>query len=98
MRIKNHYAWICAIWIISVLLDTVNCVVKFVEGEIIIGFIFLILAVAFAFVSGILLQKAIAIYQHNKVCEFLEDIHEFLKEQNEPFEEFNNENRQKEID
>jgi hypothetical protein len=92
MKIKNHYAKLCFVWIFTTLIDSLACVVNFVEGNLWRGFIFLILSISFSFVSGILLNKAIAIYRHNKVCDFLKDIHEFLREQTEektePFEEF----------
>jgi hypothetical protein len=94
MKLKNYYAWLLPFWIITTLLDSISCVVNFVEGEIGIAFIFLILSVAFSFVSGILLQKAIFIHQHNKEVDWLKGIIEELKEnavsQIEPFEEFNN--------
>lgn len=94
MKIKNHYAWICPIWIISTILDSITCVVNFVDGRFGFGFIFLILSVSFAFVSGMLLNKAMVIYNHNKTCDWLHDIAiELAKEEIEkikPFEEFDN--------
>lgn len=81
-------------WIISTICDSVICVVNFVEGKIAVGFIFLILSVAFSFVSGILLNKAITIYAHNKEVEWLKEIVEELRQeaikQIQPFEEFEN--------
>jgi hypothetical protein len=89
MKLKNHYAWLCPIWIISTICESLACVVNFVEGNLAVGFIFLVLAVSFAFVSGILLNKAIAIYWHNKEVDWLHDIVEELREEKEkPFEEF----------
>ena len=92
MKIKNTYSKLCPIWIISTLLNMITAITKFVDGKISLGFIFFIVACGFAFVSGILLEKAIQIYQHNKACDFLEDIHEFLREKSmeqiEPFDEF----------
>ena len=92
MKIKNTYSKLCPIWIISTLLNMITAITKFVDGKISLGFIFFIVACGFAFVSGILLDKAIQIYHHNKACAFLEDIHDFLREQAieqiEPFEGF----------
>lgn len=92
MKIKNIYAWLSALWIVSTLTNSLACIVNFVDGSLWRGFIFLILSVAFSFISGALLNKAIMIYNHNKACDFLEEIHEFLREQSieqiEPFDEF----------
>lgn len=94
MKLKNYYAWLCPFWIIACICDSLACVVSFVDGKIIFGFIFLILSVGFAFVSGILLQKAIFIYQHNKEVDWLREIVEELRENAinkiEPFEGFKN--------
>jgi hypothetical protein len=94
MKIKNYYAWLCPLWIISTLCDSLACVVNFVEGKFAIGLIFLILSVAFAFVSGILLNKAIAVYWHNKevdwLREYLEELREETIRQINPFEETKN--------
>lgn len=94
MKLKNHYAWLCPFWIIASICDSLACVVSFVEGKIIFGFIFLILSVGFAFVSGILLQKAIFIYHHNQEVDWLKEISEELRQnainQIEPFGDFKN--------
>ena len=91
MKIKNTYAWLCPIWIISTLGNMITAITKVVDGKISLGFIFFIVACGFAVVSGILLEKAIHIYQHNMACDFLKDIHDFLleksMEQIDPFEE-----------
>lgn len=92
MKIKNHYAWLFALWVISTLCDSLTCVVNFVEGKYAVGFIFLVLSVAFSFVSGMLLQKAIMVHNHNTTCDMLEELADDLYEeyinQIEPFEEF----------
>ena len=91
MKIKNHYIWICIIWIIATVSGSLACVVKFVDGKIGLGFIFLILSVAFSFVSGILLNKAIAVYWHNKEVDWLHEYIDAFREKNEePFKEFDN--------
>ena len=91
MKIKNTYAWLCPLWIISTLCDSLACVINFVDGKFAIGLIFLILSVAFAFVSGILLNKAIAVYWHNKEVDWLhENIDAFREKNEEPFKEFDN--------
>lgn len=92
MKLKNHYAWLFPFWIISTICDSVSCVVNFVEENHAVGFIFLVLAVAFAFVSGILLEKALTIHKHNKTCDWLHELAQELAkekiEQIKPFEEF----------
>lgn len=97
MKLKNHYVWLCVIWISSTLCDGLSSIVNFVEGNLIRGSIFLILSIAFAFVSGILLEKAITIYQHNKTCDWLHDFAEELREEAlekiKPFDEFENDGK-----
>jgi hypothetical protein len=94
MKLKNHYAWLCAIWIISTICESLACVVNFVDGKIVLGFVFLVLSVAFSFVSGMLLVKALAIRWHNKEVDWLhsvaEDLYEEEMNQIEPFEDFKN--------
>ena len=95
MKLKNHYAWLCPLWIIATVFNSITCVVNFFNEKLAVGFIFLILSVSFAFVSGILLEKAIFIHQHNKEVDWLREIAEELKKnainQIEPFEDFKNE-------
>jgi hypothetical protein len=91
MKLKNYYAWLLPFWIISTLLDSISCVVNFVEGNLAVGFIFIVLAVSFAFVSGILFEKALAIHKHNKTCDWLHEIaKELMEEELVPFKEFEN--------
>ena len=96
MKLKNHYAWLCVFWVISTICDSISCAVNFVDGKLAVGLIFLILSVAFAFVSGTLLEKAFTIHQHNKTCDWLHDLaKELAKEQMEnikPFDEFESKN------
>lgn len=96
MKKKNYFAVLFPIWAIACILQTTCCLVSFVDGDIIKGTIYLILAVAFGFVSGILLVKAIIVYKHNLACDYFMDIVEGFIEneeegqtQNLPFEEFN---------
>jgi hypothetical protein len=92
MKLKNHYAWLFVVCAIATLANSLSCVVNFVGGNIIIGFIFFVLSIAFGFVSGMLLQKSLEIREHNKTCDWLKEIAEDLKEQYfdslSPFEEF----------
>jgi hypothetical protein len=94
MKLKNHYAWLLPFWLIATICDSLACVVNFVEGNLAVGFIFLILSVAFAFVSGILLEKALEIHNHNKEVDWLHEIAQELQEEQiskiKPFEEFEN--------
>lgn len=96
MKIKNHYAWICVIWTLATLLNTVSCVIEFVDGNLAWGTFLLIIAVSFAYVSGILFNKALEILKHNQMCDWLHDITEDLREQAinsiEPFEELGDKN------
>ena len=94
MKIKNHYIWIFALWSIVSICDTISSVVHFSDGKVGVGFIFLILAVSFAFVSGSLLEKAIMVHKHNKQVEWLKNFADELRAEIEeqPFEEFENDN------
>jgi hypothetical protein len=58
------------------------------------GLLFLVLSVAFAFVGGMLLEKSLSIYRHNKTCDWLSEIAEEMIEQEKelPFGEFKKEN------
>lgn len=95
MKIKNHYVWLCTVWIISALCNSVGSVVNFVDGNIIFGIALLIFSIAFGFVGGILFEKALTIYKHNQVCDWLHEIAEELREEAskkiKPFEEFDDE-------
>ena len=96
MKLKNHYAWLFAIWIVATICDSLACLVNFVDGKIVLGFVFLVLSVAFSFVSGMLLNKSIAVYKHNKICDWMhsvaEDLYEEEMENIKPFDEFENNN------
>lgn len=96
MKIKNNYAWLCVIWTLATLLNTVSCVIEFVDGNLVWGTLLLIIAVAFSFVSGSLLQKSLEIRKHNQTCDWLHDIAEDLREQAinsiEPFEDLGGKN------
>lgn len=95
MKIKNYYFLVCAIWIGLTLFNSIFCLTNFVEGNLAVGFLLLILSISLSFVSGILFNKAIFVHQHNKACEFLEEVREYLQEKSinqiEPFEDFKNE-------
>ena len=90
MKLINYYAWLLPIWLIASFCSCIASFVNFLNGKLLLGMIFLILSVALAFVSGILLQKAIDIYYHNKEVEWLEEMVDELTIKDEPFEEFNN--------
>ena len=94
MKIKNLYAWLFILWAIFTFALSVVSVVDFVDGNLIWGISFLILAVGFSFVSGILLARAVSIFFHNKEVDWLQEIaQEWLEEEFEqlkPFEEFEN--------
>ena len=94
MKIKNNSAWLAIVWAILAVAQSIGSVVNFVSGNLWLGVLFLILSVAFAFVCGILLQKAIYVYYHNKEVEWIESVHKAILESEmekvKPFEEFNN--------
>lgn len=90
MKLRNHYAWLCVVWIISALLQALCAVVNFVEGDLFVGFLFLILSCSFSFVGGLLLDKALMIYHHNKFCDMLKNLPDNIEEE-KPFEEFESE-------
>lgn len=92
MKIKNNYILAFVIWSILTIIWALACVLNFMYGNFLMGFISLLLSVSFSFVSGILLTKSIAVFIHNKEVEFLEYVHEELRKEyqakNEPFEDF----------
>lgn len=91
MKIKNPYITLTIVWTIFTIIGIIVTATFFLEGSPIVGVFFLIVTSAVAFSSGFLLGEAIKVYNHNKACEFLEDIsdflHEQIAEQIEPFEE-----------
>lgn len=95
MKLKNHYVWICLLWIIITLCHSVSCVVNFVNENLGFGCLFLVLAVGFSFMSGVLFNKAKAIYHHNKQVDWLKEISKQLSEEEiqsiKPFEDFDDE-------
>lgn len=90
MKIKNYYMFCFIAWAITTLIDTLACVIFFTQDNIVATFIFLVLSVAFAFVTGILFVRATIIYNYNKDLKKLEFFTKELKEmeKNEPFGEF----------
>lgn len=66
MKIKNHYAWICAVWIITSILNCIGAFVCFENQDLGMGLLLLVFSVSFAFISGSLFEKAKSIYRHNK--------------------------------
>jgi hypothetical protein len=93
MKLKNHYVWMCAIWIISTLLQAVACCINFINGETIKGIAYLCFAIGFAFVSGILYNNAKKVSKYNHYLDKIEKAFDLLatpkkeKEQT-PFDEF----------
>lgn len=88
MKIKNHYIWLCIIWLVSGIINATNTIVYFVEDKFAWGILFLAVALACYLVGGTLLQKALYVHSHNKQVDFLHDLAEYAKERIEPFEEF----------
>jgi hypothetical protein len=74
MKLKNHYIWLFIIWSIATIANAISSTVNFVDGQIGIGFICLVISIAFAFISGILLFKALEVRNHNWICDMLHDL------------------------
>jgi hypothetical protein len=95
MKRKNYYVVVVIVWSIIAIIQSVCCVVNFVDGNLLQGTLNCIFAVSFAFVDGIFLNKAIILHEHNKTCDWLHDIANELKQDLinniEPFEGFDNE-------
>lgn len=91
MKRKNPYITLTIVWAIFTIIGIIVTAIFFLNGSPIIGVFFLIITSAVAFSSGVLLGEAVKVYNHNKACEFLQDIsdflHEQIAEQIEPFEE-----------
>lgn len=91
MKRKNPYITLTIVWSIFTIIGLIVTATFFLEGSPIVGIFFLSVTCAVAFSSGFLLGEAVKVYNHNKACEFLEDIsdflHEQIAEQIEPFEE-----------
>jgi ABC-type transport system involved in cytochrome bd biosynthesis fused ATPase/permease subunit len=93
MKLKNYYIGILVVWAIISLCDSVACAVNIINGNTVKALLFLILSVAFAFVSGKLYVKAQNIADYNRSLERMEQIikiSEKVKQEreNEPFKEF----------
>lgn len=92
MKINNHYIWLCVLWLLSSVMNSICAVTNFVDGSSGIGILFLVTSVGFAFVGGILLERALQTHKHNQEVELLHYImEELMKEEAEnikPFEEF----------
>lgn len=96
MKIKNNYIFPFILWIILTLIFGLLSVINFTNYDCALGFIFLILAMAFSFVSGILLIKLIAVENYNNQIDFLnnfaKELYETEMKNIEPFGEFGDKN------
>lgn len=97
MKRKNPYILVAIIWAVLTVAFAVSSVVRFVDGEIVIGALLVCVACGFAFTLGRLVEKAMAIAEWNRQVRFLEQAHEALNdfvaelekaEENRPFKEF----------
>lgn len=68
MKIKNHYIWMSILWAVIAMVNSTLCIVNFVSDNLWQGAVNLLLAVPFAFVCGILCEKANATHKHNQTC------------------------------
>lgn len=91
MKRENPYITLTIVWAVFAIIGIIVTTIFFLNGSPIVGVFFLIVTSSIAFSSGVLLGEAVKVYNHNKACEFLEDIsqflHEQIAEQIEPFEE-----------
>ena len=92
MKIPNYFAWLCPIWAVITLMQSVISVVDFVADKLAFGLLHLVLAVAFSFVCGIMFKYAMSIRRFNKDIEKFGKVQmPFQQKVEKPFEEFNNE-------
>jgi hypothetical protein len=99
MKHKNPYVISCIIWSVLTIIFQTASVVLFVESQIVVGAILLVVSCGFAFSTGVLLQKAreiaAIIRQEKWMREFAKELCEQAKEERErverePFDEFLN--------
>lgn len=97
MKIKNYYLCAFIVWVILTLINCILCVVNIIDGKTWQPILNLCVTVGFAFVSGILFERAMVIKKHNEACDWLHEVYEELKEKKQqeledekPFEEFIN--------
>ena len=100
MKHKNPYIFVCIVWAVTTVTHSVNVVVQMYAGNRIMAIVWLVAAVAWAFVTGIYLRKAREIAKINRFFkaqdqlenafdEFIENLHK--EEENRPFKEFESE-------
>jgi hypothetical protein len=93
MKIKNYFAFVCVIWAMLSISNSILAINNFIQGYIVFGVINIILSVSFAFACGSLFEKAIMVRKYNKQVDLIaKEIKEELEElKNIPFKEFENE-------
>ena len=93
MKRKNPYITLTIVGALITIILIMVTVTIFLNKNFIVGTFLLILSCVTAFSNGMILKVAVEVHNHNKACEFLEDIskflHEQIAEQIEPFEELN---------
>jgi hypothetical protein len=103
MTIKNNYIKESIIWAIFAVSDGICCAISFIEGNLGFGFLCLISSMAFCFVLGALVEKAIRLQRIKVRCKkFISKIEEIeyqkvdyevpfpeVKEKNKNAEEIN---------
>lgn len=94
MKRPNHYIWLTIIWFFTAVIDTAVCIVNFVDGDLAIGTMLAFIAVGFAFVAGLLFEKAAQIAEMNRQAKWLHDFAKDLAEMGKELEKA----RQAEID
>lgn len=97
MKRKNPYILCCIVWALTTVTHSVNVVVQMYADNRIMAIVWLVAAVAWAFVTGIYLRRAREVADRNKffksldelnngLDEFIENLHK--EEENRPFKEF----------
>lgn len=96
MKNKNPFILLSVIWGIVTIFCSVGCVVQFVDGKFVFAIIVLCMAIACAFVLGMLVEMAHLVSKANerilvmeRIEKMFDDYRKSLNKKNEPFDEFN---------
>ena len=97
MKRKNPYIVVALFWFLLTSIFATTSVVLAVDGRVGISALLVCVACGFAIVTGVLVEKALALLRFNEQIRFLEQAHEALavfveemeeNEKNRPFKEF----------
>jgi uncharacterized membrane protein len=90
---KNYYIGVCIVFILATLAQFISFLCNLFEYDIYMSLFWAILAIAFSFTTGRLLEKAIQLHKLNQSKKFLQEFTEVIKieiekEKSSPFKEF----------